>query len=408
MAKTTKKTSSTKTKQTQAGKTHIHTHSHEGERNIIQGIMQLILVIAFVAGSFIISGMLKANKKPLGERAAETRVLFADTQLISPAPYRIAFQTTGVVAARSNISVVPQVGGKVVSVNEKFFEGGSFEADEILFEIEPLDFELEIKRLESTVAQARTAFNLEEAEAKAAEAEWKQINGDKPVPYLVARKPQKAEAWANLKAAKAQLENAQLDLQRAKFSLPFAGRVLSANLEIGQVISAGQSYGSVYDAQNLEVQTSLKDDQLNWLLKSETPDITIEYKHLGQIKSVKGIIKRGVSSLNNQTRFASVSIGFADIPMDIVPGVFVDLDIKGPTLENTLTIPSTAMQKGQVIWSVDDSNTLQKFNTDILFSSDAYFVTDAQNGPITIVTSKMPGAIEGMTIKTEADAPNNE
>jgi len=398
MAKTKKQ----QEKATEAATT-IHTHSHKGERHVVMGFIQLILVIAFVVGSFMISAMLKASKEPVGERAAESRVLFADTKKITPAPYRIAFETTGVVGSRSNLSIVPQVGGKVVSVNENFYDGGSFEADEVLFEVEAVDFELELRRLQSSVAQARTAYNLEEAESAAAIAEWKQIHPNKPAPYLVARKPQKAEAWANLKAAKAQLENARLDLKRAKFSLPFAGRVLSANLEVGQVISPGQSYGSVYDVQNLEVQTSLKDDQLNWLLRSETPDITIRYEHLGETKTAKGILKRGASSLNSQTRFAPVSIGFETPPENLIPGIFVELDIKGPIISNALSIPAAALQKGKVIWSLDAENKLQAVNQEIVFSNDEHVVIQSSSA-MNIITSKMPGAIEGILVKTADDA----
>lgn len=389
-------------------KTSIHTHSHEGERQIFMGIFQLVMVVLFIAASFAVSGMLKANKKELGKREKEDRVLFAETQTISPAPYRIRFQTTGVVEARSEISIVPQVGGKVIAVNDKFFEGGSFEADEVLFEIEPLDFELELQRLESAVAQARTAFNLEEAESEAAIAEWKQINGDTPVPYLVARKPQKAEAWANLKSAKAQLENAKLDLQRAKFSLPFAGRVLSANLENGQVVTAGQNYGSVYNAKNLEVQTSLKEQQLDLLMQSDNPDITIGYEVSGELKTVKGVLQRNASSLDSTTRFASVSIGFEKIPEGILPGVFVELDIQGPNIPNALTIPATAMQKGQKIWKLDAENTISAVEEEIVYSDDENIIFQGTNGAETIVTSKIPGAIAGMVIKTDAGDASDE
>ena len=390
-------------------KTDEQDKSHRGEGNVLAGILQLILVIAFIAGSFFISGILKANKKEVGSREAQERVLFAQTEIISPAPYRISFDTTGVVGTRSDVSVTPQVSGNIVMVNDAFFEGGKFEADEVLFEIEPLDFELEMRRLQSTVAQARTAFNLEEAESAAAAAEWEQINGDRPVPALVARKPQKAEAWANLKAAKAQLENAELDLKRTQFSLPFAGRVLSANLEKGQFVSAGQSYGTVYDVENLEVQVSLQDDQLNWLGQSEDNNITIQYNRFGETKTYAGYIKRGVSSLNSQTRFASISIGFRDAPQDLLPGVFVTLNIKGPRLQNALSLPVSALQKSNMIWAVENDNVLYNPNLKTVYTDDKHVVVKGTEQPIEVVMSKLPGAFEGMVIKTSnEDKPVDE
>ena len=79
------------------------------------------------------------------------------------------------------------------------------------------------------MAQAQTAYNLQQAEADAALQDWKQLRGDQEVPDLVARKPQMAEALANLNAAKASLATARLNLDRATFELPFDGRVVSSS-----------------------------------------------------------------------------------------------------------------------------------------------------------------------------------
>lgn len=381
--------------------------SHMGESHVVLGIIQFILVVAFVFVSFFISSALKASKEPISQRAQENRILFAETIKVMPSDYQISFSTTGIVQARSDISIVPQISGNVIAVNDAFFEGGTFEANETLFEIEPVDFKLEIQRLQSLVAQAQTAYNLEKAESEVAIAEWNQINPNQPAPSLVARKPQKAEALANVRAAKAQLENARLDLERTKFSLPFAGRVLSTTLEQGQFVAAGQSYGSVYDTQNLEVQASLQDQQLEWLIGNDTPDILISVDHLGITKTYKGVVKRGVSALNSQTRFSSVSIGFEEPPTDIIPGVFVDLHVKGPKLSNVFAVPATALQKGGKVWGVNNDDQLYHPNTDIAFTDEKNVILRGLQAGDRIVTSKMPGAIAGMAIKTDdgGDAP---
>src|SRR5690606_3237290 len=110
--------------------------------------------------------------------------------------------------------IVPEVSGRVVFVHAAFFEGGQFAAGEVLFKIDPRDFELEVARREAEVARAQTVLELAEAESSAALGEWKQIHGKRPAPDLVARKPQMAEAAATLKSARAQLEEAKLRLER--------------------------------------------------------------------------------------------------------------------------------------------------------------------------------------------------
>ncbi len=382
-----------------AKKTTAKKDQNRDENKVIAGLIQLFFVAVFVIGSFVVSGMLKASKKELGTEAPQDRILFAESQTLSPASYRISFDTTGVVQTRSDIAVTPQVSGKVVKVNDAFFEGGTFKAGEVLFEIEAVDFELEIQRLQSSVAQARTAFNLEEAEGKAAVEDWKLVNPNTPAPSLVARKPQRAEAWANLKAAKAQLQSAKLNLARTKFSFPFDGKVLSSSLEEGQSVIAGQSYGRVYETALLEVQASVQKDQMQWITDEGQADITIRYEAEEGEKTAKGIIKRGVSSINSQTRFASLNVAFDKTPNDILPGVFVDLHVKGPTIDNVFTIPVNAVQKGNVIWALDDDNHITAFDGEIIFSNNTEVVVKSSNPSLRIVTSKLPGAIEGMSVK---------
>lgn len=364
-----------------------------------QGFLQLILVVIFIAGSFAISFALKPQKRDVESGKTEERVLIVETQQISTQSYRIEFETTGNVGVRSEIGIVPQVSGRVETIDEDFFAGGAFEANEVLFQIDLRDFELEVERMEAQVAQARTAFNLEEAEKEAALEEWRLVNGDKKPPPLVARKPQIDEAWANLKAAKAQLENAKLDLERASFSFPFKGRVLNSMLEQGQYVSAGQEYGSVFDLKSLEVQASLKDKELEWLLGSADPDITIITKQGGKTGEYKGKLNRSAASLDELTRFAGVSFGFENEVVDLLPGVFATIRVKSTELDNVALLPSEAMQKEGLVWILKSDGTLESHNPEIIYSTEDTIIAQGFGDNIDIVTSRVSGATEGMKAK---------
>lgn len=374
--------------------------SEETSTDKIKGLIQLALVIAFVAGSFLASAALETERAIPKESDTADRVLFVETETIEPGPYQISFKTTGLVDARARINVVPQVSGRIVAVNDQFFEGGEFEANEVLFEVEPLDFELELERLQSAVAQARTAYNIAEAETEAATREWKMLNPNKKVPWLVARRPQKDEAWAALKAAKAQLKNAELDLQRTKYSLPHAGRVISSNIEVGQFVTSGQSYGEVFNPDAIEVRSTLEDQQLQWLFASQNPAVEIIASQQGLSKSYDGFLKRGISSLDPQTRFAPVSFGVKDEAATLLPGMFVDVKVQGPQLANITVVPASALQKEGVIWILDENNQLHAIEPDIAYAdNDTVAVKNLGDTP-NIVVSRVSGATDGMKART--------
>ncbi len=368
-----------------------------------KGMIQLIAVIIFIAGSFMVSALLQSTKAPVRERAENDRALYVDTKTVTPSPYRIKFETTGTVEARATIDIVPQVNGRIVEINDSLFEGGTFKAGEILFRIDPRDYELEVERLDAEVARAKTALDLTKAESDAALSEWKILHKNKDAPDLVARKPQMAEAQTNLKAAKAQLENARLDLERTAYTLPFDGRVLEGTLELGQYVANGQNYGSVFDINGLEVRASLEDRKLDWLMSTDDTDVVIKARYLGKDAEYKGVLKRKAASLDNATRFATVAFGFNDEAIDILPGVFATIEIRGPAHNNIVTIPSSAMQKEGIIWIVKPDNTLISMKPDILFSDNDHITVQNITDTTKVVTSRVSGASDGVKIMVEDD-----
>lgn len=364
-----------------------------------KGFIQLFFVILFIAGSFGISALLSAVKPDIGKSVNGDRTLFVETKIIQPTIYRIEFETTGTVEARGTVNIVPEVSGRITEISDQFFEGGIFGEDEVLFQIEPLDFELAVRRLEAEVARAKTSLDLAKAEAKAALVEWEQFNGSKEAPALVAKEPQLQEARANLKAAEAQLEDAKLNLERTSFSLPFGGRVLSSSLEKGQYVNAGQSYGQVFGLNTLEVNASLEGQKLDWLLDTPDPKITITATYLGKKQTYQGYLKRSASSLDAQTRFATVSFGFKDENVNLLPGIFADVEIRGSNLNNVFLFPAEALQKEGIIWLVEENKTLKAFEPDIIYGSDKNVVTQALSQSVQAVVNKLAGATEGTKVE---------
>lgn len=371
--------------------------------NSIKGIIQLVLVIAFVVGAFAASAYLKTSAPEVEQTQRQDREFFVETQRIKKQPHRITFETTAVIEALTEINVVPQVSGRVVSVNPDFYEGGSFNRNERLFQIERRDFQLEVDRLAAEVARAQTALQLEEAESQAAIGEWRLRNGDQPVPDLVARRPQLDEARANLKAAKALLEIAELNLARTSFTMPFDGRVISSDVATGQFINAGQSVGTVFDINTLEARASLDAEELKWLLATDeansTPQITLTATYMGQTNSYNAYLKRGTASLDPQTRFARVSFGLDD-PKDLLPGVFAKVQIKGPMMPNVMLLPPSSIQKNGVVWALDQNMTLLKLEPNIIYATEDYVAATGLIDNFPIVTSRLEGAQEGMKVKT--------
>lgn len=366
----------------------------------ISGILQLILVAVILSGAFALTAWLADMRKEAKPSVnVKERELVVTSQMVDPVTYRINFDATGTVQVRSPVALVPRVTGEIVETSENLFPGGVFEKGEILFQIEPDDFIHEIQRLEAEVARAQTLLELEQAQADAAVAEWKTLHPDKQAPPLVARLPQLKEARANLDSAKAQLATAKLNLKRTKFSLPFRGRITQANVELGQFVSAGTSLGNAYAISAIEIEMPLEDEEFGWIRETRDPDITVTASYLGQRREFKAGIKRLGAEYDPQTRLARVVLAPEDVEETLIPGIFVDIEVIGPTRKNVWLLPIDALQEDNTIWRIGDDNTLRIIKPEIIHITPDYVAAYSNGEPVHVVTGPLPEATEGAKVR---------
>lgn len=361
----------------------------------LKGYLQLTTVILFIVGSTLLSLWIGRSGRTLVETGGPKTAFFVDTQTVVSEPYQVTFTTTGVVQARTTVQVVPQVSGRVLEVHPEFSTGGTFRSGEVLFQIDPAEYKLEIDRLEAEVARAETALELEKAEAGAARAEWNQQNGDVPTTPLAARDPQLREAQANVKAAQANLENAKLRLERTTFRLPKAGRVMASHIAVGQFVQAGAGYGEVFYVDSLEVTASLSGRELDWIVQAGQPGVEFQVHELGKQVYYKGKLSRQAVMLNTATRFGSVHFDFIEQPEDLLPGSFVDVTIMGPVLDDISLLPVSAVQQDGQVWVLDGSNRLHPVQPDIVHRTDDWIAVRRWDGNSPAVTSSIRGATAG-------------
>lgn len=368
-----------------------------------KGYLQLILVLCFIAVALLVNAMLQSTKTSLNVKK-EKRDLYVKIVDVKSQNKRMELTLSGIFKAKSTIEIVPEVSGRVTKVDNQFFNGGIFEKDQLLFEIEPKDYILEVNRLEAEVKKAETAYDIQRAEAKAALLEWHQMHPNKKTaPELVLKKPQLREALANLRAAQSSLENAKLDLDRTKFTLPFTGRVLASSVYDGQYLVAGQSYGQVYDVSSIEIESAISDSQAVIFAESgEDVTIKINAQYLGKKYEYAGILKRAFGEYEENTRFGRVTFGLKDqCTSALFPGIFAKVEILGKEMTDVFVLPISALQNGNKIWRVEE-NVLKELQGEILYSNDTEVVVKSNIKQAKIVVGKISGAFEGAKVKFDA------
>ena len=227
----------------------------------LAGWFQLLFVVAVVGAAILVSIALQPESSNRVARGASDAV---PVSVVAPEP--VEFEPTvrlnGVVETRTLTNVVPQVGGRVVEVSASFRPGASFAKGDVLFRIDPADYELAVERTLAEIEAARSELALLEAQAAAEQKVWDQQFNDRKIPDLVAKVPQIAAAKARIHSGEAARSAAQLSLARTVVRAPFDGRVLDTRLDIGQVVGAGVAVGSIFSDDSLEISVPLSSEEL--------------------------------------------------------------------------------------------------------------------------------------------------
>ena len=169
---------------------------------------------------------------------------------------------TGSIVVRNSIDLQPQVSGRIVWVAKSFRRGGGFKSNQRLLQIDPKDFELALAQAQADRQSAESNYQLTKAQSEAAISNYAILNPGIEVPPVVAKRALLVHAYGQIDAGVARDGIAKLDLERTKFSLPFDGRVVDSQAEVGQLLNLGQKFGEAFDIKSIEALVPISPSDL--------------------------------------------------------------------------------------------------------------------------------------------------
>lgn len=343
----------------------------------------IFIPILILLGAFIGLGAMKAGqKKPeVSKRRDPTLAVMAVPAYEDTVVLDVTVQ--GQTRPRTEVDMSPQVGGKIVYVSPNFVAGGQFRRGEVLLRIEEADFEVAVLRAEAGVARAEQLVVREKAEGAIAAEDWRDLGRGGEPSALTLRKPQLAEAEAGLKSAQADLDNAKLQLSRTNITAPFSGRIRARFADIGQFVGPGTRLAQVFATDAVEIPLSLNDADLTRLdlplnmgAQSKSPNLDVKLSAIiaGQRRTWSGQIVRTDGVFDPQTRtFSAIAEvrdpfgkGASEDGFPLPPGLFVDAEITGKTLDSAIVIPRDSLRPEDKVYVVDDKGEAQSRDTQVL------------------------------------------
>lgn len=328
---------------------------------------------------------------------------------------RVTISVMGTVVPAVEVGLQSRVSGQIVSRHPEFTEGGIVTEGEVLVEIDPTDFELALTRGQAQLETARYELRVEEGQQDVAQREWEllgEAEGDDS--ELALRRPQLRQRTANVKAAEAIVEQAQLNLERTRVLAPFNAIVQTARADPGDQATAQTMLGQLIGTDAYWVQVSVPLDELTWIDVPRTPDGPGSPVRIttgtGSVR--EGRVYKLLSDLEPQGRLARLLIEVRDplglqsggrIEDALLLGDFVHADIVGHEAESVTVIPRDALRDGSTVWLMDSDGTLSNASPEIVWrSADRVFLRGLEAGD-RIITSDLAAPIEGMKVRLLED-----
>lgn len=364
----------------------------------VKGILQIILVILVLILGIAANFLLTHSGSEVGQSSAGSEAVVVEVVQPETISTDIRITESGVVESRNSVGLTPQVSGQVVEVSPNLASGGVFETDEVLFRLDPADYQASVDQARADVSSAEANLRVELAEAEIAKREWELVYPDVAIPDLVAREPQIAQARASLESATARLTTAELSLKRVAFSLPFSGRIVETSVELGQRLIANQTYGQAYALESIEISVPLDAEIIDALDPIVGRRGMVRTSGRFSSRSYPAVIRRVEAELDEGSRLGRVIMGFADAA-DVIPGTFVTVEITGPTVEDAFVIPEQAMPEARTCWVVKEGR-LQPRGLDFLgLTENGDLVVAPFDSGDGIVISPLIDPVESMPVR---------
>ena len=386
-------------------------------RMILKIILPLLILIIGFAGFKMLTQL---KKTPHRQQLHQQGVLI-DTITLKTGNFQVTVYATGTVRAAQEISLVPEVSGKVISISPQMVSGGQFKKGETLLKIDPSNYRLAVEKNRAEIAQVQVALATERERAKIALSEWERIDiADKGEPgTLVTRKIHLEQQRANLAAAQANLKQAQLNLQRTELKAPFNGRISQKQVDLGQYLRPGVSIGKLSGTDRAEIYVQLPYTELPWLTipvaTSKSPGSTAQiFLPERQQPLWQGKILRSLGEIDPTTRMATIVIG-VDHPYqkqgtivkpDLETGMFVDIQLQGKRLDNVISIPRNALRNNQQVWLIDSENRLRIRTVEIARrEKDKLLISKGLSAGERVVITPLSAAADGMLLRPFKQEP---
>lgn len=244
------------------------------------------------------------------------------TIVVKPQTWQPLLPAVGRLEAYNGVDISSEVSGRVQAVY--FTSGQTVEAGQKLIQLDDVS---ETAQLQSVEAQLRNAeTNLQRSTHLLEQKVISQGAYD--------------DAATNEKQIRASYNNLKAIKEKKLVRAPFAGKIGIANINVGQFITGGQTFTTLQTVDALYVTFAVSQKDYSLLRLQQPVEVRVDsYPNQAFIAKITAFD----SKFSDESHTIDVQAGLAKSGLQLLPGMFVDVNVLLPLQHDVIVVPQTAL-----------------------------------------------------------------
>ena len=252
----------------------------------------------------------------------------------------------GAVEAYNTVAVKSRIDGQLVKVNVK--EGQEVKEGELLAEIDPRPYEVQLSQAQATLFKDQSA--LKDARLNLQRFQELYKDGVISKQQLDTQGSLEGQLDGSVRADQAQVDNVKLNLAYTRITAPVSGRIGLRQIDVGNMVHAADPNGLlvITQLQPIAVIFNLPQDNLQSVSQHmRNGKLPVDaYSRDDQTKLATGSLVTIDNQIDTTTGTGKLKAVFDNRDRSLWPNQFVNVHLLLEVKKNNIVVPAAAIQRG--------------------------------------------------------------
>lgn len=372
-------------------------------RKIIITIGSLLLIALSIIGGIAI-----VNNSKKGKPTFNKIVSSVYTNTIKNKSIPVVITTSGSLTASNKIELYSEVQGVLKTASKNFKEGTQYAKNETIISINSDEFYANLKAQKSNLFNTITAIMPDiQLDYPNEYSKWKSyltnFDINKPTPKLPETNSEKEKFFISGRGIITTYYNVKnLEVKHGKYILkaPFNGILTEVMVTQGTLVRSGQKLGEFIDPSVYEMEVNINEAYAN-LLKKGT---IVTIYNLNKTNTWEATVVRVNGRVDQATQTVKAYLQVKG--NQLREGMYLTADLETKSIENAVEVSRNLLVDNTKLFTVKDSTLNLVTINPVYFNDDTVIVQGLENGT-NILSKPLPGAYNGMLVKTINETTNN-